>query len=457
MNETVLKFVPLSERTALIASAAAASTRKTPVPFRSTYAQAPVISLAITVPVYRAGNGRLGALETGYVRQHDLPPTYFQDKHEEPAIQNILHGFLSALAERPEGPIKQELSRIATQIEPLLVSVDGVVINGNRRLAAMRDLLATDAERYASFSSVDVAVLPAEATPADIEMIEAILQMAPETKLAYGWIDRRLKLRFQRDVLELPAADIVENYRLSDASQIEREVNELKLAEEYLSDFLRTPDAYAAIEWAEEPFEQLTQRLESYVDPTVCAVVQLVGFCLIAAAAGNEELRPLRTFPFVPPQPGYLQNLLQHRLGSELNLWPVRSDETSFDAPKTNDRLKLIEALSASEHAAERASLILKITTDIVDEFKSAPNPQFIVQRLRQITRMAAHIDLRQLTANQREQIAQELQRIAGLFAIAAAGQQQSTSSGGILVNVAQSLEKTGKSILRDIRGKQPK
>jgi hypothetical protein len=70
---------------------------------------------------------------------------------------------------------------------------------------------------------------------------------------------------------------------------------------------------------------------------------------------------------------------------------------------------------------------------------------------------MAAHIDLRQLTANQREQIAQELQRIAGLFAIAAAGQQQSTSSGGILVNVAQSLEKTGKSILRDIRGKQPK
>ncbi len=420
MDETILKVVPVSERTQLIASAAAAATRKTPVPFRSTYAQAPVISLPIAVPVYRAGNGRLGALEMAYVRQHDLAPTYFQDQQDEAATQNILHGFLSALAERPEGPIKQELARIATQIEPLVVSVDGVVINGNRRLAAMRDLLAADAERYASFGSVEVAVLPAEATPADIEMIEAILQMAPETKLAYGWIDRRLKLRFQRDVLELPAADIVEHYRLSDASQIERELAQLKLAEEYLSDFLDTPHAYAAIAWAEEPFEQLTQRLESYADPTIRIVFQLAGFCLIAAATANEKLRPLRTFPFIPAQPGYLQNLLQHRLGNELNLWPARRDEESFDALKIDDRRKLIEALGASEHAAERASLILKLVTDIVDEFNSAPNPQFIVQRLRQITRMATRIDLGQLSPGQRQQIGLELQRIMGLFAISA-------------------------------------
>ena len=456
MNELVSKVVPKGERTALIATATAAAIRKTPVPFRGTYAEAPVISLPIAVPVYRADNGRLGALETGYVREHDLASTHFQDKQEEPETQNILHGFLSALAERPDGPIKQELSRIATQTEPLLVTVDGVVINGNRRLAAMRDLLATDAGRYASFQSVEVAVLPAEATPADIEMIEAILQMAPETKLAYGWIDRRLKLRFQLDVLELPAADIVEHYRLSDASQIERELTELKLAEEYLNDFLRTPQAYAAIDWAEEPFEQLAQRLEFYAEPTNRAVFQLVGFCLIQAATTDEKLRPLRTFPFVPPQPGYLQNLLQHRLGSELNLWPARSDEQSFDALKTDDRLKLIEVLGAGEHVAERASVILKIVNDIIDEFKSAPNPQFIVQRLRQITRMATRIDLRQLTPTQREQIAQELQRIAGLFTIAAEDQQP-PASRGILANVAQSLEKTGKSILRDIRGTQPK
>ncbi len=453
MNEPVSQVVPASERTTLIATAIAAATRKTRVPFRNAYTEVPVVSLPISVPVYRVDNGRLGALEKSYVREHDLAPAYFQDKREELQVQSVLHGFLSALAERSEGPIRQELSRIGTQIEPLLVTVEGVVINGNRRLAAMRDLLVQDAARYAAFQSVEVAVLPAEATPADIELIEAVLQMAPETKLAYGWIDRRLKLRFQRDVLELPVADIVENYRLSDAGQIERELAELALAEDYLRDFLRTPHVYAAIDWAEEPFSKLAQRLETYSDPTIRAVFRCMGFCLIAAATGDEKLRPIRVFPFVNPHPAYLQNVLQHRLGSELDLWPARSDEESFDALKADDRLKLTEALGASEQAGERASLILKIVDDIIEEFKDGPNPQFVVQRLRQITRMVTRIDVQKLTLAQRNQIARELQRITGLLAIGGEGRQKPAAArGGVLVNVAQSLEQTGKSILRDIR-----
>jgi hypothetical protein len=122
-------------------------------------------------------------------------------------------------ARDPQGPILQELERLAVQTEPLLMDAEGVVVNGNRRLAAMRWLLAVDAQRYSRFEQPMAAVLPPEVERADLEFIEAALQMAPETKLAYSWLDRRLKLREQREQLGLADAWIVEAFRMDEPEQ----------------------------------------------------------------------------------------------------------------------------------------------------------------------------------------------------------------------------------------------
>jgi hypothetical protein len=47
-----------------------------------------------------------------------------------------------------------ELEREARQVEPLLVTAEGLVVNGNRRLAAMRALQLRDPVRYAGFAEV---------------------------------------------------------------------------------------------------------------------------------------------------------------------------------------------------------------------------------------------------------------------------------------------------------------
>jgi hypothetical protein len=146
---------------------------------------------------------------------------------ETPAVQEVLHGLLLRKAEDRAGPIFAELQRLGQQTEPLLALFDGLVVNGNRRLAAMRELLRRDPRRYAPFAEVAVAVLPEGTAPDEVEYVEAALQMAPETKLGYGWLDRRLKLRRQRDVLGLPTQQIMEAYRIDDAGQILRELGEL--------------------------------------------------------------------------------------------------------------------------------------------------------------------------------------------------------------------------------------
>ena len=76
----------------------------------------------------------------------------------------------------------------------------------------MRALLAENLDKYKSFQNVRSAVLAADACSRDIEYVEAALQLAPETKLAYSWINRRLKLRRQRDVLEIPIQELLESY-----------------------------------------------------------------------------------------------------------------------------------------------------------------------------------------------------------------------------------------------------
>ena len=81
------------------------------------------------------------------------------------------------------------------QREPLLITMNGVVVNGNRRLAAMRELFTERPGEFKHFSHVDCAVLPASITPHEMRETEVRLQMRPETKLPYGWIDGSIAIQ----------------------------------------------------------------------------------------------------------------------------------------------------------------------------------------------------------------------------------------------------------------------
>src|SRR5690625_1408389 len=217
------------------------------VPYRGGYLEARVISLPHEILLYRVDNGRLVAELQSFLQREGLDWTDWRQQEDRHATQIKLHELLLEKATDPLGPIYQELERQAKQTEPLLITAEGVVVNGNRRLAAMRELLKKDPQRYGEIRELRAAVLPGDSSRADIEFVEPGLQMAPETKLAYGWINRRMKRRHQRDELKLPPEQIRDAYRLEEPEQLEREIAELELAEDYLDSYREEPGNYALL------------------------------------------------------------------------------------------------------------------------------------------------------------------------------------------------------------------
>ncbi len=139
------------------------------MPFRGSYSALPIINLPVGMPILRPDNGRLAVLKTAYLRDHGLPDDHFQKNQADEMVQNVLQSFLLGLSKDQQGPIFQELRRTAIQTEAILATSNSIVLNGNRRLSAMRALFAEDPERFAAFAEVQVAIMPEDADAADLD------------------------------------------------------------------------------------------------------------------------------------------------------------------------------------------------------------------------------------------------------------------------------------------------
>jgi hypothetical protein len=141
----------------------------------------------------------------------------------------------------------------------VLITQTGVVLNGNRRLASMRELYFSDQQSdFVVFKDVDCAVLPP--LPEDqIEDIEIRLQMRPETKLPYGWIDESLKI--QKLLTAGRTEEVIARLMNKKPADIRKAITALKYAEIYLRDWRKKPNDYRLVEAGEQFFNDLTTRL----------------------------------------------------------------------------------------------------------------------------------------------------------------------------------------------------
>ncbi|MFB8277228.1 ParB N-terminal domain-containing protein [Nocardia colli] len=77
------------------------------------------------------------------------------------------------------------------QQEPAIITADGILINGNRRSAAMRSLFE---ENWLKAKYVKCLVLPADATVDELADLETELQVARDFKEGYSWINEALMI-----------------------------------------------------------------------------------------------------------------------------------------------------------------------------------------------------------------------------------------------------------------------
>ena len=373
--------LPADARQSALAQAIAGVTPDFFVPLPGGLQRLPVVRVPAALPVYRFDNGRLIAELHEHVHQSGGTLDQLRQTAGSAETQALLHRLLSAHAADERGPIRQELRRLRQQTEPLLVTADGTVLNGNRRLAAMRGLLAEDPEAFDAYATIAVAVLPETCSPADMEYIEAALQMAPETKLHYGWINRRLKLRRQIEGLKLPREWVLDAYQIAEPAQLDRELSELRLAEAFLTARLGQPEHYAAIDDAEPLFAALNTQLES-TPARLRPVWQSIGFAMIAARArlGNA---PAGVFPFAPPAPKHLPSLALRRFAQEkLHVEEAKPEGEGPDGAALLDDLRtFFDGCGPEDDGALRD--LIEVMQTLRDEQREAEKPAMMLQRIR--------------------------------------------------------------------------
>jgi ElaB/YqjD/DUF883 family membrane-anchored ribosome-binding protein len=252
----LVKMMAPAERVALIENALKSPIRTEPFyDFRSAKYDLPVIRVTTDLPVYRIENFRTYTDQREYLAKEKKPSDFFSSGHERESVQQVQHELLARLAKKGVSdsvvPVIDVLNAEG-QREPILISSSGVVVNGNRRLAAIREL---------NWTHLDVMVLPADASADEIVDIEASLQGRPETKLDYDWIgDGQLINRLVG--MGRSYKQVADHLHRSE-KDIKNSLQALTEADLYLKEWARAEGEYSRIrEDAEQLFKDLPRRVE---------------------------------------------------------------------------------------------------------------------------------------------------------------------------------------------------
>ena len=145
--------------------------------FRGGLDMLPLVTVPVDYPIYRLENYRTGDYQLNLVADGKVPAGFFDpSRREDPSAQQWQHQILVEQSKRGSGetikPIYDELARAAEQTEHLIITHDGVVVNGNRRLAAMRELIGEPGGLFSTFENVLCLVLPESATHKEVRRLE---------------------------------------------------------------------------------------------------------------------------------------------------------------------------------------------------------------------------------------------------------------------------------------------
>lgn len=153
-------------------------TRTETIEYRGTKRSLEVVTLLPSILLLNHDNSRLSAQLVDHPDRNIVESDPTSD-----AAQQVLTNLLKNTDDFKE--LTEELRGLGQQ-NPGMVSRDGVLINGNTRLVALREIGA---------AGIDVAVLPEDALPADFLDIEMSLQMMQLTHQDYTFTNQLLLMR----------------------------------------------------------------------------------------------------------------------------------------------------------------------------------------------------------------------------------------------------------------------
>jgi hypothetical protein len=387
------------------------------VPARDGYLEVPVVDVPGRILVYRLENGRILSELTEEARAQNATLEDFKQRADALEIQRLLHRLLLDKARDPSAPIYQELEQYGRQTEPLLIQRDGVVLNGNRRLAAMRELAEQNGERFGHFETIHAALLPDGLDREQLEVIEATLQMAPNLRQEYGWINRRLKLR--QHSLDMARERVVEAYRFADATSIDVELGELSLAETYL-EWIGQPRRYALVEGNETHFTHFHEKLRLLNPHHLRDVWTLLGFAMLRAE-GAIDGDILHYYPFADPVPSAVRQWVPRTIAEDHGL--TDRQDVGENRPFGKALAARLRPLIDDPHRAEHTARAVVALSDVLraDEHELIGLDQLLAQ-LRKACAILERTDIEKWSSVQLRRVRVQIAALQEFVAVPSEG-----------------------------------
>ena len=240
------------------------SGEKYQIEYRGKYRPLPVIEVPIEMLVYRIENIRTKSLQKQWLAQHrDQPKDLFTSDPFSIEAQETQHQVLKLLIDKENLLKSFKDNDKLQQTEPLICSNDGIVVNGNRRLCAWRELYYNYKSKYAHFQTVRVAVLP-DNDPQGIYDLEVALQIRSDMKAEYVWhaiaADYQEKFDLGMDIGVLAAK---QNKKPEDISTY---IECYNYAAQYLES-IGYPDEWERVDKQEYAFKQIVVGRKNISNP----------------------------------------------------------------------------------------------------------------------------------------------------------------------------------------------
>jgi hypothetical protein len=142
-------------------------------------------TVSIDMPMYRIENTRTVFAQEMAVLREEVQENTFSDP-ESKSAQKYQHKILEGMLD--EKNLYDTFKRGVEQQHPLMLSNDGFVIVGNRRLACWRKLFHQDPQVYSHFEEIRVCIFENKADSREAEKFEALQETDEDIQSKFDWI-----------------------------------------------------------------------------------------------------------------------------------------------------------------------------------------------------------------------------------------------------------------------------
>ncbi|BAU33525.1 DNA phosphorothioation-dependent restriction pro tein DptG [Microcella alkaliphila] len=240
------------------------------------------------------------------------------------------------------------------QQEPAIVTADGILINGNRRAAALRSLYIDDNHLAARY--VKCLVLPADATSGELIDLETELQIARDFKQEYSWINEALLIEelFERENKDF---DRVAKKMHRPKAEVQSLYDKLQQVHQ-LVDLSGGARQHIDFNGNEAAFEELSKHIKNK-QPAEAEAVRSVYFIGTLAEVPYRKLRHLRRADAA--------SLVRQEIENEPALSPLLK-VAQEDAEANASPGLLDEVLGGTQSSSPLASVLKFLATKKPDE-----------------------------------------------------------------------------------------